>query len=674
MNIHQLVRLGGLVLALSCAAPAALAQDNASCATGANLEGNRSYQVKLPTYDGFTVSFQVLEPARFDCANLANGAHPLMLHGPGYSGSRSTTGFDDYRGAGYTIISWDPRGFGNTSGTVRVMDPEFEAQYFLQILDWAEQNLDYLAWRDESSGSFVARPSPAGSVAGGVNLVVGAQGGSYGGGYQTMLLTVDAKKRLDAIAPDITWHDLRNALNPGDVVKTLWDVALTSVGEGVGHSSGGLPTQDGQDPFIKETLVRGAGLNEWPRRSLDWFHYRGLGYWCAANGLPAMPYPQYGTDTIPMIDPLGSYNVPERAADGRPGLGQFLVPVVDPASHFRGLQVLITQGMIDTLFNYNEAWWNRQCLTAAGAHVSLYTHNTGHAIPGAQAPDKIPANTGACALDRKAWFDSYLRPGSAPVQLAETCFALGAADDTVTLAANDVLAPLTTASKSRYTVRELIGSAGPLLVPSGVQGLANVSGNLPIAASLGVVEAPGVLAGIPSVQITVSSAAGANESLGQDCRTLSFPQRTGCDSIIFVGLGKKSAGGLPTFGLIDDQVMPLRGLGVHEVSLVGVAERLEPGDELAVLFYATHPQFFSAISRDASLPLVQVTGTVSLPLYAADARGQPDPQATVKVLSGAAPAPAAVAEAPKTGRFGGALGLPLLAGLLLLSLGARRRS
>lgn len=668
MNMHT-IRVWGTALALLTAAPA-FAQDNASCANGANLEGNRSYQVELPTYDGFSVSFQVLEPASFDCARRASGAHPLMLHGPGYSGSRSTTGFDNYREAGYTVISWDPRGFGDTSGSVRVMDPEFEGQYYIQILDWAEQNLDYLAWRDEATGNFVARPQSASSVAGGVNLVVGAQGGSYGGGYQMMLLTVDAKKRLDAIAPDITWHDLRNSLNPGDTVKSLWDIALTALGEAVGHSSGGLPTEDGQDPFIKETLARGSAFNEWPRQSLDWFHYRGLGYWCAANGLPAMSYPQYGTDTIPMIDPLGSYNVPPREADGRPGLGSFLQPVINPATHFRGLQVLITQGMIDTLFNYNEAWWNRQCLAAAGANVSLYTHNTGHALPVAQAPDKPPSNTGACALDEKAWFDSHLRPGSAPVQLAETCFALGADEDTVNLAAKDVLAPLSSAAKNDgFTVMELAGPAGPLLVPSGVEGIANLSGNLPITASLGVVQAEGILAGIPRLQVTVSSAAGVNETVAGDCKTLSFPARVGCDSIIFVGLGKKT-GALPTFGLIDDQVQPLRGLGVHEVDLVGIAERVQAGDELAVLFYATHPQFFSAYSRDATLPLVEVSGTVSLPLYGTDEQGQPDLKAAGKVL-GTETAQTASAAPRNAGRFGGALGFGFISVLLLLAL--RRR-
>ena len=42
---------------------------------------------------------------------------------------------------------------------VRVMDPDYEGRNLLQILEWAEQNLDYLAWRDESTGAFIARPA-----------------------------------------------------------------------------------------------------------------------------------------------------------------------------------------------------------------------------------------------------------------------------------------------------------------------------------------------------------------------------------------------------------------------------------------------------------------------------------------------------------------------------------
>ena len=280
------------------------------------------------------------------------------------------------------------------------------------------------------------------------------------------------------------------ATRPGDVIKTTWDLALTALGEANGHTSGGF--DDGQDPFIKETLARGATLNEWPRQSLDWFHYRGLGYWCAAAGLPAMPYVNYGEDMIPMQDVAGSYNVPARQADGRPGFGDFLHAPSDASQHFAGLDVYLTQGLVDTLFNFNEAWWNFQCLTAAGADVTLLTHNSGHVLPFAQAPDKFPTNSGSCPLDRKGWFDARLKPAGSPQSTDEVCFALESGGDFVKVPADQVIAPQPGMNRVAY-VERAVEPIAP--VPNGVVGVAQTSGNAPIHAPLGVLEVDGVLAG-----------------------------------------------------------------------------------------------------------------------------------------------------------------------------------
>ncbi|HXG28677.1 MAG TPA: CocE/NonD family hydrolase [Nevskiales bacterium] len=617
---------------------------NASCARNRNLAGNRSYQVTLTAPDGEVNSFQVLEPTGFNCANAANGAHPLILHGPGYGGGRSTSGFAGERNAGYAVISVDPRGFGESGGTVRVMDPEFEGQRLLQILDWAEKNLDYLAWRNESDRSFMARPADATSVANGPNLVVGAMGGSYGGGYQLLILMVDAKKRLDAIQPDITWHDLRYSLNPGDVSKSLWDLALSAAGEASGQSSAGGPIEDGQDPFIKETLARGIATNEFPRTALDWFRYHSLGHWCAAAGLPSMPYPNYGPDAVPMLDVTDSNNVPPKQANGRPGFGQYLVQPVDAASHFQGLSVLLTQGMVDTLFNFNDAWWNYQCLAGAGAEVTLYTHNGGHTLPVAQSPDGTPAPAGSCPFNRVAWFDSKLKPaGGTPLPADEVCFIFGG-NDRVTLPATEVLAPqpvrgLASGQMRRYTTRflpEQLPSLGTP-VPNGLFGAGSALGANPVVIPLGTAQAAGVLAGIPYLDMTVTTPGGLNE-LAQDCGDPMVPTvRLGCDSIIFVGLGLRT-GSAATYKLIDDQVQPLRGLGRHRVDLVGVSERVPAGSQLALLVYGQHSQFFGGYSRDATIPTVLVKGSVKLPLYGLD-NGQPDARLAGTVLADQAPPP-----------------------------------
>src|SRR3546814_19316275 len=64
--------------------------------------------------------------------------------------------------AGYYVISIDERGFGESSGTVRVMDPEYEGQDLIAVLDWAE-NLEGLRRRNNGA------------------MMVGSYGGSYGG-------------------------------------------------------------------------------------------------------------------------------------------------------------------------------------------------------------------------------------------------------------------------------------------------------------------------------------------------------------------------------------------------------------------------------------------------------------------------------------------------------------
>ncbi|HCS26382.1 MAG TPA: hypothetical protein DIW43_02945, partial [Spongiibacteraceae bacterium] len=629
----------------------------ASCDFDVNLGGGRSLEIALETYDGQTVTFQILEPNAFDCDNRHLAAHPLMMHGPGYSLPRETdpAAFKEYRDAGYTVISWDPRGFGSSSGTVRGMDPDFEGQYLNQILDWVEKNLDYLAWRDESTGQFAARPSSASSEAGGVNLLVGALGSSYGGGFQLALLATDAKKRLDAVAPDITWHDLRNALNPGDVVKTAWGLALSGAGEAQGNTSGGGPIDDGQDPFIKETVARALATNEWPRRSLDWFHYRGLGYWCAANGLPAMPYPSYSQDDdlIPMIDPTGSYNVPARQENGRPGFGSFLVQAQDPASYFADLDVLLTHGMIDTLFDFNEVWWNQQCLAAAGANVTVQTHHgapLGHVLPVVQSPDKPSSGAGVCEVDTQAWFEERLRGIANQANVSGVCFALGTEGDTVSLEANQVLAPQSDPANSSVQENFTTRQVSPIApVPNGPAGAGNISGNLPVHAPLGIAGSELILAGMPHLTVTVSSLGGINE-MGCENGRNQGGTRDGCDSITFVGLGRKT-GLAPNYGLIDDQLTPIRGLGTHDIDLTGVAERLLPGDELALIFYAEHPQFAASVSRDVSIPAVNISGTIQLPLYTTDTEGQPLPGISADDSLVGADAPGAPVGSPLAGCY-----------------------
>ena len=614
------------------------AGNNASCTLQQNLAGNRSYQVTLRSASGETVSFQVLEPKTIDCATRASGAHPLILHGHGFGGARNTSGFANYRDQGYAVISIDQRGFGDSSGTVRVMDPDFEGRDLVQILDWAEQNLDYLAWRDEGSilKPFVARPADAQSVARGANLLVGAIGSSYGGGYQFLLQNVDAKERLDAMAPDIAWHDLRWSLNPGDVIKTGWDLLLVAGGTagsyGPGLQNQEPPTQRGLDPYILETLARGAATGEFPREALEWFRYHSPSYWCGLNGQPAMPY------AVREHAPFDPNVMITGQLEALPGSNQ---RTGQPA-----LPVLISQGMKDTLFNFNDAWWNFQCMAARGDDVRLITHQSGHLLPLIQAGGNNDCGGRSRGTATVQWFGEKLRGSEEATALrgTEEAVCLSLADgDAVDIPFTQFLAPRAADStlpalEARYTdLADVSVAAVPQGVPAALLGLGDAFNQQadqvfplppPQVAELFKVRAGSalILAGIAQAEISLRSPQMVNDLA---CATAVLPTlRTGCDAMVFVGLGVKKAG-TQEYVLVDDQVLPVRGLGSHSVSLVGVGERLAAGDTLGLLVYGYHPQYLVTVGRDSTLPVVQLTADLALPLYVTDGEGQPDFDAAV---------------------------------------------
>ncbi|MGF2733710.1 alpha/beta fold hydrolase [Marinobacter sp. DUT-1] len=566
-----------------------------SCADDTPRDGGRSYPVMLTSASGETIAFQVLEPiGGIDCKQ----GHPLVLHGHGFGGSRNTEGFENYREAGFAVISIDQRGFGESTGTVRVMDPEFEGRDLIQILDWAEENLDYLQYRQEPDLPRELSP----------NLVVGAIGGSYGGGFQLLLHGQDPRQRLDALVPDITWHDLRYSLNPGNVIKTGWDLALVAGGEtgSTGNGNGGL------DPIIREILAQGATLNRFPEAGLDFFYYHSPAYRCTGEPVSVSETPD-----------LLNYQINPPAFD------------VEPTPYPK-VDVLLTQGMKDTLFNFNEAWRNFECLKALGGDVRLLTHQSGHILP-VEAPDElqpadyvdptaglleIPGFQGAAGQFACGdisisdatlnWLEHHLQgkplAGYFEGTDSEVCLSL-ADGQSVMVPMDEFPAPDLEGGVLRGATVVERDVATELPVASGYEAVATAT-QPPAALVLGQAgESGATLGGIPTATLTVSDLAGRST-----CEVELDPYAAGCDPMVFVGLGKR-AGGESRWQLIDDQIKPVRGLKDREViELVGVAEALAPGDELALLIYGFHPQYPASWSRDALVPFVNVEGTVQLPV------------------------------------------------------------
>ncbi|MGB1581846.1 MAG: CocE/NonD family hydrolase, partial [Nevskiales bacterium] len=170
---------------------------------------------------------------------------------------------------GYGVISFDQRGFGESTGTVTVMDPDRDGANLVQVVDWAESNLDWLSYRDG-------------------NLLLGALGGSYGAGYQLMLNNIDPLQRLDAVIPNVSWYDLGYSLNPGDVPKSGYGLMLNLSGQfGSGFE---------MDPVLSDAIQQGVTEGRLSEESKADLLYRSNRYFCDGNSLPgrreATPPPQ----------------------------------------------------------------------------------------------------------------------------------------------------------------------------------------------------------------------------------------------------------------------------------------------------------------------------------------------------------------------------------------------
>lgn len=164
--------------------------------------------------------------------------------------------------------------------------------------------------------------------------------------YPLVLHGTDPRHRLRVLAPDITWHDLPYSLNAHDVIKSGYALALSAGGE-----SG---SQAQTDTVIRETLVQGAATNVFPEPGINFFRYHSFRYFCDGEHAGEQ-----------------NFMVPGAQPDPRE-----VLPLPPPAA-----DVLLTQGFRDTLFNFNDALANYECLQRFSGDVRLLTHQSGHILP-----------------------------------------------------------------------------------------------------------------------------------------------------------------------------------------------------------------------------------------------------------------------------------------------------
>ncbi|MFB7951994.1 alpha/beta fold hydrolase [Streptomyces sp. NPDC056045] len=138
---------------------------------------------------------------------------PAVLIGHGFGGSK-----DDVRdqaeqlaGAGYAVLTWSARGFGKSGGEISLNAPDREVRDVSRLIDW-------LADRPEVELDAEGDPR------------VGITGASYGGAVS--LLAAGHDERVDAVAPQITYWNLADALFPDGVFKKLWAGIFVTTGGG----------------------------------------------------------------------------------------------------------------------------------------------------------------------------------------------------------------------------------------------------------------------------------------------------------------------------------------------------------------------------------------------------------------------------------------------------------
>src|SRR5580698_4718460 len=197
--------------------PAAAAQ---SCRPPADWRSTKAAAVPgvLSDFDLTSFDHTTIRIHWFPDPSTAGKPTPTVLMGPGWGESGDTdTSQAGVQGAlsiaqlwqgGFNVLTWDPRGFGKSTGAAEVDSPNDEGRDVSAMINWVAQQ----------TGVALERPGVPRS---------GMVGESYGGGIQ--FATAEQDCRIDAIAPTIAWHSLGTSLDKNQTPKAGWGNILASV-------------------------------------------------------------------------------------------------------------------------------------------------------------------------------------------------------------------------------------------------------------------------------------------------------------------------------------------------------------------------------------------------------------------------------------------------------------
>ena len=281
-------------------------------------------------HDGTTIAITEFRP---EGASVTSQV-PVIFHSHGWGGSRedsATPEISAFLDAGFGVVSIDQRGHGQSGGQANVQDPDLEAEDIQAVIDHVAK-LDWVLHDTDANG----QPIPT-------DPVLGAIGGSYGGGYQTMTaldeIAETGSTRFNALVPEITWYDLPESLAPQHVPRTAWTAVLYAAGARM------LPQ------YVHEAQVWGASTGQWPDGTV------------------------YGqeVDAVPDIDSEFHEHSPVAFVERGVKLD---------------IPVLVRQGATDNLFNLNQGLhiFHNAVTDEARQQSYFVSGNGGHNLPNVAPP------------------------------------------------------------------------------------------------------------------------------------------------------------------------------------------------------------------------------------------------------------------------------------------------
>ncbi|HET9102433.1 MAG TPA: alpha/beta fold hydrolase [Solirubrobacteraceae bacterium] len=225
----------------------------------------------VTSFDGTKIAYHF-----YPRPGLAPGQRaPTLMDGPGYSSGGASESDATVQAAlndGYNVLTWDPRGFGQSGGQVEIDSPMYEARD-------ASALIDMLAQQPEVQLDKPGDPH------------LGMIGASYGGGIQ--LVTAATDPRVDAITPQIAWNSLITSLDKSNTAKGGWGSLLVALGTagsttGVTNDPAGFGPTGRQDPHTTSAFADGLSTGEFTAADQAYFAARGPDFLLSRIHVPTL--------------------------------------------------------------------------------------------------------------------------------------------------------------------------------------------------------------------------------------------------------------------------------------------------------------------------------------------------------------------------------------------------